>query len=288
MTSFDPTKFTAPAAKPLPVILLLDVSTSMSGAKIQNLNAAVRDMLDTFRENETSEVEIHVAVITFGAEVKLHQALTSASDIQWNDLSASGMTPLGTALKMAKAMIEDKVIVPSRAYRPTVVLVSDGKPNDDWEQPLADFITGGRSAKCDRMAMAIGADADERVLGTFIGGSETPLFYAENAKQLRDAFTFIAMSVTIRTQSQDANVVPSPKSIDVTPATIEARTNRPTSPEPPEEADTGEAESGDADTGDADTGDADTGDADTGDADTGDAGDAGDADTGEDDDEGYW
>jgi uncharacterized protein with von Willebrand factor type A (vWA) domain len=38
MQTFDPTKYTAPAAKPLPVILLLDVSGSMSGAKIQNLN----------------------------------------------------------------------------------------------------------------------------------------------------------------------------------------------------------------------------------------------------------
>jgi uncharacterized protein YegL len=66
---------------------------------------------------------------------------------------------------MAKAMIEDKDVVPSRAYRPTVVLVSDGGPNDAWEKPLNAFISDGRSAKCDRMAMAIGADADEAVLG---------------------------------------------------------------------------------------------------------------------------
>ena len=157
MPTFDPSKFTAPTAKPLPVILLLDVSGSMGGAKIQNLNDAVKDMLGTFRDTENSEIEIHVAIITFGAEVRLHQALASASEITWHDLNASGMTPLGTALKMAKAMIEDKDVVPSRAYRPTVVLVSDGQPNDAWEQPLEDFIKDGRSAKCDRMALAIGA-----------------------------------------------------------------------------------------------------------------------------------
>jgi uncharacterized protein YegL len=83
----------------------------------------------------------------------------------------SGMTPLGTALQMAKAMIEDKDVVPSRAYRPTVVLVSDGGPNDAWEKPLNAFISDGRSAKCDRMAMAIGADADEAVLGKFFGNN---------------------------------------------------------------------------------------------------------------------
>lgn len=230
MQTFDPAKFTAPTAKPLPVILILDDSGSMSGAKIQNLNAAVRDMLETFRDTATAETEIRVAIITFGAEVKLHQPLASAGEIAWHDLSASGGTPLGTALEMAKAMIEDKNVIPSRAYRPTVVLVSDGQPTDDWEQPLADFIKDGRSSKCDRMAMAIGADADEGVLGKFIEGTKSRLFYAENAKQLRDFFKFVTMSVTIRTQSRDKNVVPEPSAIEVKPATIEARTEKPSSP----------------------------------------------------------
>lgn len=223
---FDPTKFVAPTAKPLPVILLLDVSGSMNGAKIQNLNEAVRDMVDTFRDAEKGETEIHVAMITFGAEVRLHQPLTSATNITWRDLNASGMTPLGTALKMAKAMIEDKDVIPSRAYRPTVVLVSDGQPNDSWEQPLEDFIKGGRSSKCDRMALAIGADADERVLGKFIQGTSNPLFYAENAKQLRDFFKFVTMSVTMRSQSRDKNAVPNPNAIGIKPATINAKGNK--------------------------------------------------------------
>ena len=237
MQTFDPSKFTVPTAKPLPVVLLLDASGSMAGPKIQNLNEAVRDMLATFRDTESGEIEIHVAIITFGAEVKLHQALASASGIAWHDLSAGGGTPLGTALRMAKAMIEDKNVVPSRAYRPTVVLVSDGQPTDDWEQPLADFIKDGRSSKCDRMAMAIGADADEGVLGQFIDGTNAPLFYAENAKQLREFFKFVTMSVTIRTQSMDKNIVPEPSVIEVKPATIEARVERPEKPTPPKQSD---------------------------------------------------
>lgn len=224
---FDASKFTTSKPKPLPVILLLDVSGSMSGAKIQNLNEAVKDMLLTFRDTENGETEIHVAIITFGEEVKLHQSLASAGDMQWRDLLASGGTPLGTALSMAKAMIEDRNIVPSRAYRPVVVLVSDGRPGDSWNQPLADFIGQGRSSKCDRMAIAIGADADESVLSKFIEGTQYPLFYAENAKQLRDFFKLVTMSVTTRTLSQNANVVPEAKSMDVKPATIEARSARP-------------------------------------------------------------
>lgn len=229
--TFDPTIFTAPQAKPLPVILLLDVSASMSGEKIMNLNEAVGDMLSTFSDTETSETEIHAAIITFGTEVLLNQSLISASQIQWKELWASGMTPLGTALKMAKAMIEDKDVVPSRAYRPAVVLVSDGQPNDDWQQPLVDFITTGRSAKCDRMAMAIGADADEKVLGKFVEGTQNPLCYSENAKQMREFFKFVTMSVTSRVNSGNPNALPKPETTEAKTISIEARSIKTDTPE---------------------------------------------------------
>jgi len=121
-------------------------------------------------------------------------------------------------------MIEDKDVVPSqRIYRPVVVLVSDGAPNNGWERPLNEFISNGRSAKCDRIAMAIGADADEAVLGKFFEGTEHPLLYAENAKQLKEAFKYVTMSVTMRAKSQTQNVAPAPSTIDAAPATIEAR-----------------------------------------------------------------
>lgn len=229
MVKFDPTSFVAPKVKFLPVILLLDTSGSMKGVKIESLNCCVSEMLKTFCDNANLEVEIHVAIITFGADIKLYQALSNVDKINWIDMQASGATPLGTALQMAKAMIDDKEIVPSTACRPTVVLVSDGKPTDEWEQALNSFISSGRSAKCDRMAMAIGADADEYVLGKFIENTKNPLFYSENAKQLRDFFKFVTMSTVIRTKSSSPDVLPQVNLIDAKPATIEARLEKPKS-----------------------------------------------------------
>lgn len=213
---FDPKKFTTPTAKPLPVVLLLDVSYSMSGDKIDNLNKAVENMLDTFAQEEKMETEILVSVITFGGKVDLHVPFTKASQVQWHGLQVNGDTPMGTALKMAKAMIEDKETTPSRAYRPTIVLVSDGQPTDGnmWKQAMDDFISEGRSSKCDRMAMAIGRDADETVLKRFIEGTPHDLFYAENAGQLHEFFQRVTMSVTMRTQSKNPNVVPASIELD--------------------------------------------------------------------------
>lgn len=114
---------------------------------------------------------------------------------------------MGTALRMAKDMIEDKETTPSRAYRPLVILCSDGAPNDDWEAPMDNFIKDGRSSKCDRMAMAIGSDANEAVLKRFIEGTENPLFYAKDASSMHKFFKFVTMSVATRSHSQNPNVI---------------------------------------------------------------------------------
>ncbi len=240
---FNPGDFTSQSAKPMPVILVLDNSGSMYGEKIDNLNTAVRDMLETFRQSECSDAVFNVAVVTFGTGIHLMQEMESSSSITWHDVSISDTddckswtgkwddstargTPLGATLRIVKSMIEDKAIIPSRAYRPAIVLVSDGHPTDSWNGPLQDFIQSGRSSKCDRWAMAIGRDADNNVLRKFIEGVKnqdgTPrqLLYAGNAKTLRDNFQFITMSVTNTVALASKSTVLTVKPISVKPTEV--------------------------------------------------------------------
>lgn len=210
--AFDPSKYTVAKAKPLPVVLLLDTSSSMNAggeqSKIVELDSAVRDMIKDFAHEEQLETEIQVSVITFGYNgVQLALPYTNASKVEIKKLEAQGNTPMGMALRMAKDMIEDKETTPSRAYRPLVILCSDGAPNDDWEGPMDNFIKDGRSSKCDRMAMAIGSDANEVVLKRFIEGTENPLFYAKDASSMHKFFKFVTMSVATRSHSQNPNVI---------------------------------------------------------------------------------
>ena len=210
--AFDPSKYTVAKAKPLPVVLLLDTSSSMNAggeqSKIVELDSAVRDMIKDFAHEEQLETEIHVSVITFGYNgVQLALPYTNASKVEMKKLEAQGNTPMGMALRMAKDMIEDKETTPSRAYRPLVILCSDGAPNDDWEGPMDNFIKDGRSSKCDRMAMAIGSDANEAVLKRFIEGTENPLFYAKDASSMHKFFKFVTMSVATRSHSQNPNMI---------------------------------------------------------------------------------
>ena len=204
--AFNPADFTVSEPKSIPVVLLLDTSSSMSGSKIDKLNEAVEKMIKSFKKAETMERFIKVAIITFGKNgVQLHTPMTEVNKIDYSPLQTGGWTPMGTALKMAKAMIEDKTIIKSRDYRPAVVLVSDGQPNDDWQAPLDEFISTGRTKKCDRLALAIGSDADMRVLEMFISGCDNPVFFAEGADDIVDKFKQITMSVTLRTKSTNPN-----------------------------------------------------------------------------------
>ena len=202
--------FTVCEARPLPVILLLDSSGSMEGDKINILNAAVREMLQSFASEDDISAAIHVGVIQFGRTVGWHQPLLPVEDVinQWSDLTASGKTPLGQALTLLQDSLEDRNIVSSRAYRPTIVLVSDGKPTDDWGGPMAELLASPRTSKAARFAMGIGADADSVILSQFIDtASGLRVFEAHEAGRIQKFFRFVTMSVTTRTRSGNPNEI---------------------------------------------------------------------------------
>ena len=219
--AFDPSKYTVAKARPLPVILLLDRSGSMCGEKISTLNSAVNEMIQSFKTAGQGEVEINLGVISFGSSVDYVIPLQPVSTITGFALHSDGMTPMGMALKMAKDLIEDKEIIPSKGYRPAVVLVSDGAPNDDWEEPMQNFIGSGRSSKCERFAMAIGTSQEDPVLNKFLSGTENKVFLASDASKIRDFFKFVTMSVSVRSRSQNPNALLPAASNPSTMAAIE-------------------------------------------------------------------
>lgn len=202
-------EFTMASARPLPVIVLADVSGSMTiNGKIIALNDAISEMIATFAEEDDSRAEIHVSVVTFGGvAASVHKKLAPAENVTWEAMSANGRTPMGQAFTLAKDMIENKDIIPSRAYRPTVVLVSDGVPTDDWEKPLKDLLTSERASKSMRLAMAIGEDADKKTLTAFLDDSKGRVFEAHEAREIKNFFRWVTMSVTNRSRSANPNSV---------------------------------------------------------------------------------
>ena len=111
---------------------------------------------------------------------------------------------MGIALRLAKDMIDDKNETPSRIYRPAVVLVSDGVPTDSWKEPMDKFINDGRSAKCQRFAVAIGNDADRKLLERFTQNLDN-VFFAEDAKDISEQFKIVSMSISTMASAPNLN-----------------------------------------------------------------------------------
>ena len=197
-------EFIAQPKRVLPLILLADTSSSMR-EWMGELNTAIRDMLGTLKEQESLKAEIHISFITFGnGGANLHTALTPVSNIEFNNFTEGGMTPLGGALRIAKEMVENREIIPSRSYAPIILLLSDGGPNDDgWEDEMHRFINDGRSKKCMRMSLGIGRDYDYDVLKSFSSSGE--VYEAKDSTNIIDFFKFMTMTIKEKTLSTDFN-----------------------------------------------------------------------------------
>jgi uncharacterized protein YegL len=190
--------FAVPPPRPLPVIVLADASGSMSAdGKLDVLNASIEAMARDFAAQQPSDEQIQVAVIAFGGEeAQLVQPPVAAAAFAWQPLQAAGRTPLGGALALVRTLLEDPRQIPHHAFRPTLVLVSDGRPTDAWEPELQALLSSERAAKAFRVAVAIGDDADRRMLGAFVGATGAGVLEAHQARDVAEYFRRITMTVS--------------------------------------------------------------------------------------------
>lgn len=198
----------------LPIFILADVSGSMKGMKIQAVNKAIQDMVATLRNVDDIRGIFKLSVITFGGEdeVVVQQLPTDIKDIELKELYANGRTPMGAAISKLQAIIEDKEIVMSKDYQPTIVLLSDGCPTDyngkeydtlenylNWE-PIRNFNESPRCSKCMKVAMSVDSSTDLNMLRAFLNNETEPM-QATNANEIAKLFKWVTMSTVSRMSS---------------------------------------------------------------------------------------
>lgn len=199
MSSFS--RFSSTRARPLPVILLADVSGSMEeDGKIHALNRAVREMIERFRGGQGFRAEIHLSAITFESTARKIVDLQPARMIEWQDQVTGGSTAMGAAFDLARDMIEDRSAILERAYRATILLVTDGEPNDDWQAALERLKTSSRGSKAFRLAMGIGAAANFNMLRKFHNHPTQDVLRADGAGEIAECFEYFSDSVVTRSR----------------------------------------------------------------------------------------
>ena len=196
-----------PQRRPLPVIVLADVSTSMEGEKIATLNAALVEMHQKFQAVHDTRSHIHTGIITFASNAQQILPLTPVEKAKLPTLATGGTTAMGGAFKIVLQLLHDEQQIPKHSYLPSIVLVSDGQPNDDWEEPLQQLLGSDRGKRAVRLAVGIGDDCDFDVLKRFVNHPEIPVVRAAEVSSLMDFFRFVSMTVMARSTARNPNSI---------------------------------------------------------------------------------
>jgi uncharacterized protein YegL len=135
----------------VPCILLLDVSGSMAGESIRQLNEGLIVFKDELSADSLASKRVEAAIVTFGQEVTKVCDFTTAEGFHPPTLSTSGMTPMGQAVNMALDMLDQRKQAYKSSgvsyYRPWIFMITDGGPNDDGWQRAAQRATEGEKEK---------------------------------------------------------------------------------------------------------------------------------------------
>jgi uncharacterized protein YegL len=160
------------ARRQLHFIWILDVSGSMrADGKIQALNVAITEALPSLRAAAQGNMsaDVMVRAVTFSTGAKWHfPDPIPVGAFRWTPVEAGGFTDMGAALSLAAEGLHVPPM-PERGLSPVLVLVSDGQPTDNFADGLRRLLDTTWGSRAIRLAIAIGRDADQNVLQTFIG-----------------------------------------------------------------------------------------------------------------------
>ncbi|MBR8829021.1 MAG: VWA domain-containing protein [Gomphosphaeria aponina SAG 52.96 = DSM 107014] len=123
-----------------PCVLLLDVSTSMSGEKINALNEGLRLFEADLNQDELAKKRVEIAILTFDTRVKVVQEFVTADQFAAPKLKGNGTTSMGEAINQALDLIQIRKQVYKENgveyYRPWVFMITDGAPTDNVEEGM--------------------------------------------------------------------------------------------------------------------------------------------------------
>jgi uncharacterized protein YegL len=206
---FNKVEFDASNPEPrCPCVLLLDTSGSMSGQPIAELNSGLQTFVDALSKDELAMLRVEIAIITFGP-VNVAQDFVTANQFTPPALSASGDTPMGTAINLALDKINDRKQTYKQNgisyYRPWIFLITDGGPTDGnvW-QTAAQRVKEAETKK--KVAFfAVGVEgADMNVLGQITTRQPLKL----QGLNFRDMFVWLSSSLSSVSRSKPDQDVP--------------------------------------------------------------------------------
>jgi uncharacterized protein YegL len=188
----------------LPVFFVVDVSESMVGEGITQLEEAFQTIVGTLRKDPYALETAYVSVIAFAGKAHTIIPLVELFNFHPPELPVGGGTNLGVALNLLMDDIDQNVQkgTPQAKgdWKPIVFLITDGHPTDDLGPAISRWNNSYRD-KATLVAVSVGGQADHSALQQL---TEHVIVFYDSAP---DAFEKFAqwISVSIQAQSRSVN-----------------------------------------------------------------------------------
>lgn len=134
---FQESDFGKSTKRRLPICFCLDVSGSMAGNPIKELNDGLQSFFSSIRENDETRSAADISIITFGGKVEIVLPFGKLSKQQAipKVMATTSLTPIGegilTALELLTVRKEGYKNLGIKYYQPWLVVITDGAPQGD-------------------------------------------------------------------------------------------------------------------------------------------------------------
>lgn len=119
------------------IVIVRDGSGSTEGEMNHQMNEATPVLGEELRKDDQAARRVEIAVVDFGAEVRVAQDFVPPSEFKPPVLTAAGPTPMGEAILKAFEMIDERIARLEASdldsFEPWIFLITDGEPTDPPE-----------------------------------------------------------------------------------------------------------------------------------------------------------
>lgn len=185
----------------LPIFLVLDVSESMAGKAIDDVQSGIKMLTDALMGDPFAMETVYISVIAFAGKAKTIVPLTYIMDFIPPQLPIGSGTNLSDALKVLMHEIDTNVKKNTHDtkgdWKPLIFILTDGTPNDNYKAAAAQWKLN--YGKYSTVAVLMGENSDASALKSI---TDNVLVFKETTKESYQAF-FKWVSSSIQTSSKE-------------------------------------------------------------------------------------